>query len=110
MGYAAIPLGTLMVRRKQWLESISVDSPYISSEKQAGMLGTRSGAPVAAAYAVAQYLGQDGYKKMVESCMDVTQYTENRITAAWAESCDETNDECDRCETEETWSCRKKAF
>jgi tyrosine decarboxylase/aspartate 1-decarboxylase len=81
MGYAAIPLGTLMVRRKQWLESISVDSPYISCEKQAGMLGTRSGAPVAAAYAVAQYLGQDGYKKMVESCMDVTQYTKNRITA-----------------------------
>ena len=81
MGYAAIPLGTLIVRRKQWLESISVDSPYISCEKQAGMLGTRSGAPVAAAYAVAQYLGQDGYKKMVESCMDVTQYTKNRITA-----------------------------
>ncbi|HWR63917.1 MAG TPA: tyrosine decarboxylase MfnA [Candidatus Thermoplasmatota archaeon] len=81
MGYAAIPLGTLMVRRKQWLESISVDSPYISCEKQAGMLGTRSGAPVAAAYAVAQYLGQDGYKKMVESCMNVTQYTENKITA-----------------------------
>jgi tyrosine decarboxylase/aspartate 1-decarboxylase len=80
MGYAAIPLGTLIVRRKQWLESISVDSPYISCEKQAGMLGTRSGAPVAAAYAVAQYLGQDGYKKMVESCMDVTQYTKNRIT------------------------------
>jgi tyrosine decarboxylase/aspartate 1-decarboxylase len=79
MGYAAIPLGTLIVRKKQWLESISVDSPYISSEKQAGMLGTRSGAPVAAAYAVAQYLGFEGYKQMVESCMDVTRYTEERI-------------------------------
>lgn len=79
MGYAAIPLGTLVVRKKQWLGSISVDSPYISSEKQAGMLGTRSGAPVAAAYAVAQYLGYEGYTQMVASCMDVTRYTAKRI-------------------------------
>ncbi|MCX6663500.1 MAG: tyrosine decarboxylase MfnA [Euryarchaeota archaeon] len=80
MGYSAIPLGTLMIRQKHWLDSISVESPYISCEKQAGILGTRSGAPVAAAYAVAQYLGFEGYKKMVKSCMDVTRYTEKRIT------------------------------
>jgi tyrosine decarboxylase / aspartate 1-decarboxylase len=79
MGYATIPLGTLMIRKKHWLESISVESPYISSEKQAGILGTRSGAPVAAAYAVAQYLGFEGYKKMVKSCMDMTRYTEKRV-------------------------------
>ncbi len=79
MGYAAIPLGTLMIREKQWLESISVESPYISSEKQAGILGTRSGAPVAAAYAVAQYLGYEGYTDMVRSCMEVTAYTKRRI-------------------------------
>ena len=79
MGYAAIPLGTLMIRRKQWLESISVKSPYISCEKQAGILGTRSGAPVAAAYAVAQYLGYEGYKNIVRSCMEVTHYTEHNI-------------------------------
>lgn len=80
MGYSAIPLGTLMIRQKHWLESISVESPYISSEKQAGILGTRSGAPVAAAYAVAQYLGFEGYKDMVQSCIEVTNYTERRIT------------------------------
>lgn len=79
MGYAAIPLGTLMIRKQQWLESISVESPYISSEKQAGLLGTRSGAPVAAAYAVAQYLGYEGYTAMVRTCMEVTTYTERRI-------------------------------
>jgi tyrosine decarboxylase/aspartate 1-decarboxylase len=80
MGYAAIPLGTLMIRKKQWLEAISVESPYISSEKQAGILGTRSGAPVAAAYAVTRYLGHKGYRDMVHSCMNVTKYTESRIT------------------------------
>jgi tyrosine decarboxylase/aspartate 1-decarboxylase len=80
MGYSAIPLGTLMIRQKNWLESISVESPYINSEKQAGILGTRSGAPVAAAYAVAQYLGYEGYKQVVKSCMDITRYTEKQIT------------------------------
>ncbi|VVB59339.1 L-aspartate/L-glutamate decarboxylase [uncultured archaeon] len=79
MGYSAIPLGTLMIRQKHWLESISVESPYISCEKQAGILGTRSGAPVAAAYAVTQYLGFQGYKSMVESCMNVTNYTKKRL-------------------------------
>jgi tyrosine decarboxylase/aspartate 1-decarboxylase len=80
MGYAAIPLGTLMIRKKQWLNAISVESPYISRERQSGILGTRSGAPVAAAYAVARYLGRGGYREMVRSCMDVTKYTEERIT------------------------------
>jgi tyrosine decarboxylase/aspartate 1-decarboxylase len=79
MGYSAIPLGTLMIRQAHWLENISVESPYISYKKQAGILGTRSGAPVAAAYAVAQYLGFQGYKCMVESCMDVTNYTLKRL-------------------------------
>ncbi len=80
MGYSVIPLGTLMIRNKNWLESISVESPYISCEKQAGILGTRSGAPVAAAYAVARYLGNEGYKNMVKSCMEVTKYTQKKIT------------------------------
>ena len=79
MGYSAIPLGTLMIRQAHWLGSISVESPYISCKKQAGILGTRSGAPVAAAYAVAQYLGFQGYKSMVESCIDVTHYAQKRL-------------------------------
>ena len=79
MGYSAIPLGTLLIRQKHWLDSISVESPYISCERQAGILGTRSGAPVAAAYAVVRYLGFQGYKNMVESCIEVTSYTKKRI-------------------------------
>jgi tyrosine decarboxylase/aspartate 1-decarboxylase len=79
MGYSAIPLGTLMMRDKQWLEKISVESPYISSNKQAGILGTRSGGPVAAAYAVSRLLGFKGYKDLVKRCMDTTKYTEERL-------------------------------
>ena len=79
MGYSAIPLGTIVIRDKKWLDGISVESHCISSRKQAGILGTRSGGPVAAAYAVARYLGRDGYRKMVENCMTITRYTEEKI-------------------------------
>ena len=79
MGYSAIPLGILFIRDKKWLDNITVRTPYISSNKQAGLLATRSGGPVAAAYAVAKYLGKDGYKKLVEQCMSLTKYTQERI-------------------------------
>ncbi len=79
MGYSAIPLGTLIIRDKKWLEQTSVESPCISSKKQSGIFGTRSGGPVAAAYAVAKYLGRDGYKKLIENCMDITHYTEEKL-------------------------------
>lgn len=79
MGYSAIPLGTIVIRDKKWLDEISVESHCISSGKQAGILGTRSGGPVAAAYAVARYLGRNGYRKVVENCMNITRYTEGKI-------------------------------
>jgi len=80
MGYSAIPLGTIVIRDGKWLDQISVDSPYISVKKHTGILGTRSGGPVAAAYAVARYLGMDGYKKVVENCMNTTKYTEEKLS------------------------------
>lgn len=79
MGYSAIPLGALIIRNKKWLDEISVDTPYISSKKQAGILATRSGGPVAAAYAVTKYLGMQGYKNIIKKCMNNTRYAEKRI-------------------------------
>jgi len=79
MGYSAIPLGALIIRNKKWLDEISVETPYISIKKQAGILATRSGGPVAAAYAVAKYLGKDGYRSLVKKCMNNTNYAENKI-------------------------------
>jgi len=79
MGYAAIPLGTLVLRDKKWLEKISVKSQCISTKKQAGILGTRSGGPVAAGYAVTQYLGYVGYQKLVHNIMENTKYTIKKI-------------------------------
>ncbi len=79
MGYAAIPLGTLVIRDSSWLDEISVESRCVSSEKQIGILGTRSGGPVAAAYAVTQYLGKKGYQQIMQQCMNLTDYTKKRI-------------------------------
>lgn len=79
MGYAAIPLGTLILRNKSWLEEISVKSQCISTKTQAGILGTRSGAPVAAGYAITEYLGIKGYQQLVKNIMNLTKYTLQKI-------------------------------
>jgi len=79
MGCAAIPLGTLIVRKKKWVDDISVKTHYVSGNKQTGILATRSGGPVAAAYAVTKYLGKKGYKNLVKKCMNISKYTEKKI-------------------------------
>jgi len=79
MGYSAIPLGTLIVRNKKWIDEISVESNCVSSKTQSGILGTRSGGPVAAAYAVIRYLGKNGYKDLVKRCMENTYYAQTKI-------------------------------
>jgi len=79
MGYSMIPMGTLLIRDQTWLDSISVPSSCVSGNYQSTLLGTRSGAPVAAAYAVINYLGMDGYANVVKTCMEITHYTVKRI-------------------------------
>ncbi len=79
MGCSAIPLGSLIVKNEEWLEKISVNTPYISSTKQSGIIATRSAAPVAAAYAVSEYLGTKGYTNIVEKCINNTFYLKKRI-------------------------------
>ncbi len=79
MGYAAISLGVVIFKEKTWIDEISVLSQCISSKKQAGILGTRSGGPLAAAYAVSRYLGIEGYKQVVQACMQTTKYAAEQI-------------------------------
>jgi len=79
MGCSIIPMGMLLVRDKKWVNSISVESPYVSTPRQATLLGTRPGASVAAAYAVIKHLGKKGYKEIVKKCMQLTKYTAKRL-------------------------------
>jgi tyrosine decarboxylase/aspartate 1-decarboxylase len=79
MGLATIPSGLLLLRNARNLENIAVSSPYLTSPRQASLSGTRCSAGVASAYAAMKFLGMDGYKKIVEECMDTTKYIVGRI-------------------------------
>jgi len=79
MGCSVIPMGALLIRKKEWLKHITVKTPYISIKEQAGILGTRPGGTVAGAYALSEYLGFEGYKKIVKNCMNNTKYLEKKI-------------------------------
>ena len=73
MGLSTIPAGGLLFREKACLLPLEIDTPYLTIRRQHSLTGTRSGAAVAAAYAVMMHLGKDGYRKIVSNCMNMTQ-------------------------------------
>ena len=72
MGLSTIPAGGLLFREKACLLPLEVDTPYLTIRKQHSLTGTRSGAAVAATYAVMTHLGRDGYTNIVNRCMRMT--------------------------------------
>lgn len=72
MGAAMIPGGILLMRDAADLARISVDTPYVTTDTQSGILGTRPGAGAAAAWAAAHRLGRAGYAEIVARCLDLT--------------------------------------
>lgn len=74
MGLVPIPCGTILFRDKSALRSIEIEAPYLTKKRQHTLVGTRSGASTAAAYAVLKNLGREGYRKVVGSSMENTLY------------------------------------
>lgn len=72
MGLSTIPAGGLLFREKACLLPLEIDTPYLTIRRQHSLTGTRSGAAVAATYAVMMHLGKDGYRKIVGNCMKMT--------------------------------------
>lgn len=72
MGFSTIPSGGILFREESCLTKLEIETPYLTIRKQHSLTGTRSGAAVAATYAVMQRLGIDGYKKIVRRCMKMT--------------------------------------
>ena len=68
MGRAAIPAGGFLARDPGILEVLEVDTPYLESESQVTLGGTRSGAGVASVVAVLDELWRDGYARQYERC------------------------------------------
>ncbi|MBN2734467.1 MAG: tyrosine decarboxylase MfnA [Methanomicrobiaceae archaeon] len=69
MGMSTIPAGCLLVRDASVFKSTEVDTPYLTVKKECTLCGTRPGGSVAGAFAVLEYLGEDGMTEVVERCM-----------------------------------------
>ncbi len=82
MGMACIPCGFLLFENRKWLEEIKVKTRCTHSRFQATLFGTRPGAAAAAAYAVMQYLGYDGYAGLAERCMENTRHLASMLRDA----------------------------
>ncbi|MGB7993403.1 tyrosine decarboxylase MfnA [Methanoregula sp.] len=73
MGMSTIPAGVLLTREPDMLDTLNIDTPYLTVKKEFTLAGTRTGAPVAGALAVLDYLGTDGMRAVVTGCMKNTQ-------------------------------------
>ncbi len=64
MGQAPFPSGAILIRDKGLLERLKASPPYLPL-KTYTLTGSRSGGAVAATWAAFNYLGYEGYKKIV---------------------------------------------
>jgi len=72
MGMATIPAGGIFFREARYLNALNVDTPYLTSNKQFTLTGTRPGTGVASAYAVLKFLGFKGMREIVNKCLKNT--------------------------------------
>ncbi|KAF5089312.1 putative sphingosine-1-phosphate lyase [anaerobic digester metagenome] len=72
MGLAPIPTGGILFREKKYLEAMSVETPYLTEDRQSTIVGTRTGASTAATWALMKYMGKKGYTHVARRCMEVT--------------------------------------
>jgi tyrosine decarboxylase/aspartate 1-decarboxylase len=74
MGLSTLPSGILLFREFRHLSCLKAHTPYLTVDSQYTLTGTRSGAAVAATFAVMKYLGKEGYSRTVSHCMEMTRY------------------------------------
>ncbi|MFB6071910.1 MAG: tyrosine decarboxylase MfnA [Halobacterium sp.] len=67
MGQAPIPAGGFLARDPATLDALSIRTPYLESDAQPTLGGTRSGAGVAGAHAALDALWPDGYRDQYET-------------------------------------------
>ncbi|WP_435144093.1 tyrosine decarboxylase MfnA [Halobaculum sp. P14] len=65
-GRAVVPSGGILAREQETLDALAVETPYLETQSQATLTGTRSGAGVAAAAAAMEALWPDGYREEYE--------------------------------------------
>jgi tyrosine decarboxylase / aspartate 1-decarboxylase len=82
MGLAPIPTGGVLFRERRYLESMAIETPYLTEDMQSTVVGTRSGAAAAATWALLKHLGKDGYRKIAVECMEITFFLAEGIIKA----------------------------
>lgn len=73
MGLAPIPTGGILFRDRRYLEVMSIETPYLTEDRQSTIVGTRTGASTAATWALMKYLGREGYREVAGRCMELTE-------------------------------------
>lgn len=81
MGMSTIPAGGILFRDSTYLKCIKTQTPYLTEDAQYTFVGTRSGASIAAAWAVFGSLGREGFKKTVHQCMELTTFLSSKLEA-----------------------------
>lgn len=79
MGLVPIPAGGILFRNGLYLEHVKTNTPYLTKNVQYTLVGTRSGASVAATWAVFECLGREGFSKTVSRCLDITRFLSTRL-------------------------------
>ncbi len=74
LGLCPIPCGGLVVRSSEWLEPLVFEARYMPRGRQIGLLGTRSGGSVAAAWAMLKYMGWRGFEAQARELMSRTRF------------------------------------
>ncbi len=80
MGRAAIPSGGFLARNRDVLDALAVETPYLESETQYTLGGTRSGAGVASVVAAFDELWPDGYERQFERCQSNANWLASALT------------------------------
>ncbi|RLI93043.1 MAG: tyrosine decarboxylase MfnA [Candidatus Altiarchaeales archaeon] len=73
MGLAPIPSGAILFRDKSYLDKLKTSPTYLPSQPFT-LSGSRSGGAIAATWATINYLGMDGYRRIVKRCMENTRF------------------------------------
>jgi len=82
MGLGIIPSGGFFLRDKSILQKTGFEIPYLAGGnfKHFHFVGTRPGASIIAFWAIMKYLGMDGFTKMIQNCMQNTNYLAKKIS------------------------------
>jgi len=81
VGQAPIPAGGFLARDAETLDALAIETPYLESDTQPTLGGTRSGAGVAGAHAALRELWPAGYRETYERMQANADYLAGELAA-----------------------------